>query len=483
MLKRIILLAVLFTVEFIHAQSRFADLDTMVIKYFTTDKFMGSVTLYEKGQVVYTRGIGFANVEWGIPHMRLDVFPLASVTKTFTAVLTMQLVEEGKLSLENNISDFLPYFRPDIGSRVTIRHLLTHSSGIPNYTSLPGFMSVNSKDEVPSTEWFIRKYCSSDLQFEPGERFSYNNSGYFILGAILEKVAEMKYSDLLRKKIFRKAGMTKTGLLKSDELLQYRVYGYIRSYDGSLKPEPFWNPDWTFSGGQLYSTIDDLICYHNALKDETLLKKEYQEMMYQPKFEAFGGYYANGWTIINYGADSLGSELKVYGHEGALFGFNVWFARLPEKDQLLLILGNTNKIPVREMSRNIFRLINGLDFLMPKMSVGREIFRQSAKKGIENALKLYIDEEKKESSDFVLSADELIECAVELLKIDKTDDAIAVLQFISLRFPGNSGIFELLGDAYAAKMDKEKAIENYRRALEGHKENQKVRDKLNKYAD
>ena len=146
-------------------------------------QFNGSALVAENGKIVYKGAYGLANMEWDIPNTPDTKFRLGSITKQFTATVVMQLVEQGKIKLDAKISDYLPEYRKDTGSKVTIHHLLTHTSGIPSYTDQPGFFENVSRNPYKVDE-FVKKYASGDLQFEPGSKYSYNNSGYFLLGAI-----------------------------------------------------------------------------------------------------------------------------------------------------------------------------------------------------------------------------------------------------------------------------------------------------------
>src|SRR6185436_14293187 len=169
-------------------------------------QFNGTVLVAEDGKVVYKGGFGLANMEWNIPNTPDTKFRLGSITKQFTATVILQLVEQGKIKLDGKLSDYLPDYRKDVGNKVTIHNLLTHTSGIPSYTGLPGFFDNVSRNPYKVTE-FVNKYASGDLEFEPGSKFSYNNSGYFLLGAIIERVTGKTYEQVLKENIFDPLGM------------------------------------------------------------------------------------------------------------------------------------------------------------------------------------------------------------------------------------------------------------------------------------
>jgi CubicO group peptidase (beta-lactamase class C family) len=150
--------------------------------------FNGAALVAENGKVIYKGAFGMANMEWGIANTPDTKFRLGSITKQFTSMLILQLVEQGKVKLDAKISDYLPDYRKDIGQKVTVHQLLTHTSGIPSYTGLPNFFQDVSRNPYKVDD-FVKKYASGDLEFEPGSKFAYNNSGYFLLGGMGKSTA------------------------------------------------------------------------------------------------------------------------------------------------------------------------------------------------------------------------------------------------------------------------------------------------------
>src|SRR5687767_6830207 len=166
------------------AQQNVQKIDGLLKQYYDYGQFNGSVLVAEKGKIIYEKGFGMANMEWSVPIQPDTKFRIGSVTKQFTATLVLQLVEEGKIKLDAKLSDYLPDYRKDTGGRITIHQLLNHTSGIPSYTGRPGFFAEVSRNPYSVTD-FVKKFASGDLEFEPGSKYSYNNSGYYLLGAII----------------------------------------------------------------------------------------------------------------------------------------------------------------------------------------------------------------------------------------------------------------------------------------------------------
>ena len=201
-----------------------AKIDKLVAQYADCCSFTGTILVSDHDQVIFKKGYGFADREWNIPNTPDVKFRLGSISKQFTAMLFMQQVAQGSLELEGHLCDYLPYYRRDTGAKVTISQLLSHTSGIPSYTDDPKFLSDVSRNSF-AVEDFVKKYCSGDLQFDPGTRFHYDNSGYYILGAILEHVTGKPYEALLKENILIPLAMSESGYDHYADILPKRASG------------------------------------------------------------------------------------------------------------------------------------------------------------------------------------------------------------------------------------------------------------------
>src|SRR4029453_12484171 len=201
------------------------------------------------------------------------------------------------------------------GDRVTIHQLLNHTSGIPSYTGLPNFFQDISRNPYKVTD-FVKKYASGDLEFEPGSKFSYNNSGYFLLGAIIEKVTGKPYEQVLKENIFEPLGMKNTGYDHFDTLIQKRATGYQKAGgDDRYVNAPYLDMSIPYAAGSLYSTVEDLYLWDQALYGDSLLSAELKELMFKPALEN----YAYGWTIRK---TSFDEKIPVIAHNGGINGFS-----------------------------------------------------------------------------------------------------------------------------------------------------------------
>src|ERR1041385_1514912 len=250
------LLAILALQTSALAQDKAAKIDQLISLYQKYGQFNGSALVADNGKVIYRKGVGLANMEWGIPNTPDTKFRLGSITKQFTSMLILQLVEQGKIKLDAKLSDYLPDYRKDTGEKVTIHNLLTHTSGIPSYTGLPNFFQDVSRNPYKVAD-FVKKYASGDLEFEPGSKFSYSNSGYFILGAIIERVTGKPYEQVLKENIFDPAGMKNTGYDHHDTIIPKRASGYVKTGNGYINA-PYLDMSIPYAAGSLYSTVEDL---------------------------------------------------------------------------------------------------------------------------------------------------------------------------------------------------------------------------------
>ena len=203
------LLQLLFSTA-IFAQSKAEKIDELMNKYEEYKQFNGSLLVAENGEVVLKKGYGLANMEWNIPNGTDTKHRVGSITKQFTSMLIMQLVEEGKVELDKPITTYLKDYPKETGDQVSIHHLLSHTSGVPNMTSFPGFFEDMSRDPY-SVKELTEIFADSSLVFKPGEKFAYSNSGYILLGAIIEEVTGKSYEEVLHERILDPINMNDTG--------------------------------------------------------------------------------------------------------------------------------------------------------------------------------------------------------------------------------------------------------------------------------
>jgi CubicO group peptidase (beta-lactamase class C family) len=458
-----------------HAQDKVSKIDALVKTYYDYRQFTGSVLVAEGGKVIYKKGFGSANREWDIPNRPDTKFRLGSITKQFTSMLILQLVEQGKIILEGKLSDYLPYYRKDTGSRVTIHHLLTHSSGIPSYTSIPNFSEDISRDPYPVEE-FVKKYCSGDLEFEPGSRFLYNNSGYFLLGAIIEEITGKTYEEALKERIFDPIGMKNSGYDRHDPIIPNRATGYSITFDGYLNA-PYLDMSLPYAAGSLYSTAEDLYLWDQALYSEKLLSAKTKELLFTPHIQGYG----YGWGIREKSLPDSEEKLTSISHGGGINGFNTWIERITEGKHLIVLLNNSPRARLDQLSDAIIRILYDKPYDLPKKSIAEAMYKTWKEKVLQAAIKQYgaLKEEHPEEYNFAES--ELNMLGYYLLENKKkTEDAIEIFKLNLKIYPEYANGYDSLAEAYMVLGNKDLAIKNYAKSLELDPKNTNAVEKLNK---
>lgn len=420
--------------------------------------FNGSVLVAEHGKVIYRKGLGLANMEWDIPNTPETRFRLGSITKQFTATLILQLAAQGKIKLDGKLSDYLPDYRKDIGDKVTVHQLLNHTSGIPSYTGLPGFFQDVSRNPYKVDE-FVKKYASNDLEFEPGSKFSYNNSGYFLLGAIIERVTGKPYEQVLKENIFEPLGMKNSGYDHFDALIQKRAIGYQKTPDGYVNA-PYLDMSIPYAAGSLYSTVEDLYLWDQALYADSVLSTTSKELMFKPNLSN----YAYGWTITK---TSFDANVPVITHNGGINGFSTTIIRFPAEKNLIVMLDNTAQGgSIDRISVELTKILYDKPYALPKMSIAEKLAKSITDQGVAAGIAEYHDLKAKQANQYDFGEDELNRLGYQLLQRGKRDEAIEIFKLNVEAYPKGFNTYDSLGEAYMVAGNKELAIVNYKKSLE-----------------
>lgn len=318
-----------------------ADLDPMLTALFPADGPGATVIVVKDGAVVYRKAFGLANLELRVPMRPENVFEIGSVTKQFTAVATMMLVEEGKLALDDDVRKYLADF-PDKGAKITIEHLLTHTSGIPSYTELPTWPSLWRKDMTPAE--IINLTRDMPLEFAPGSQYKYDNTGYVMLGAIIEKASGLSYADFVSKRIFEPCGMRHSFYGSKNALIPERALGYTRAGrgEGAWQNAPYLSMTQPYAAGSLMSSVDDLAAWDRAVSAGKLVSKASWERIFTPYRLSTGATssYGYGWDIGSF------ENRRMIRHNGGIFGYVSEVLRIPEANLYVAMLTNSDSHPV-----------------------------------------------------------------------------------------------------------------------------------------
>ena len=445
-----------------YGQAKADKLEKLISAYAEYGKFNGSVLVAEKGNVIYKKGFGLADMEWNIPNQPDTKHRLGSITKQFTAMLIMQLVEKGKLKLDVPISNYLPDYPKKTGDVITIHHLLTHSSGIPNMTSFPGFLKDISRNAY-SPEQLVNMSADSTLQFEPGKKYAYSNSGYLLLGYIIEKVTGKSYEQVLQENIIIPLRMNNTGYDHHGPLLKNRARGYEKNGRRYVNAD-FIDMSVPHAAGALYSTVEDLYLWDQALYGNQLLRKENLELLFTKQIQSgMNYYYGYGWGNGEIRLGNTAERIETVGHGGGINGFNTQLTRIPSDKSFIVLLNNTGGAPLNDMTNAIAAILYDKSYDLPKRSVAYSLADKIETEGLTLALEYY--KGVKDSVGYYLDEREMNRTGYEFFETGKTKEAAAIFKLNTQAFPKSANTFDSYGEALMALGTKAEAIENYKQSV------------------
>ncbi len=301
-------------------------MEEYMIAELNVKEFNGSVLVVQKGKTIYQKSFGMADREWSVPNTNQTKYRIGSVTKQFAAAAILRLNEEGKLQLEDKLSKYFPDYPK--GDSVTIHMLLNHTSGIKNYTDLPEFWP---KAILPlSHDSMIAIFKNKPYDFSPGTQWNYSNSGYYLLGVIVEKVSGKKFTDFLQQEIINKAGLKNTSMDRLDSVLALRAKGYAKNRTGGFSQAMFISMEGPYSAGAMFSTVEDLVTWTKALHENKILSPSSTIKMITP----YKNNYGYGLDI-----DSLKTHKRVW-HNGGIPGFSSHLAYYPADDLYVAAISN-----------------------------------------------------------------------------------------------------------------------------------------------
>ncbi|WP_338733925.1 serine hydrolase [Mangrovimonas cancribranchiae] len=453
------------------------------LKASATNGFSGVVLVAKKGEVILSKGYGWADRENKIPNSPATVFNIGSVTKQFTASAILKLVEQGKIKTSDKISSYFAQ-TPSDKKDITIHQLLTHTSGISNRAG--GF-----RYNEASKEQFLKEFFESTLQSKPGTTYQYANANYIMLTAILELVSGQTYNAFLQENLFAPAQMTSTGYKSIHFSTERLAHGYYYNRDdekwtdwGTTQQHlPYNNNHWYSIGkGDIHSTIEDLYKWHVALKNNAVLTsktRETQEKAHVAENDNMTSYYGYGWAISKTDRDT-----KIVAHNGSNGLYFADFVRFTDNDVVVIyitnvFLGRESENVAREIGnmifdtdykatpipRNIYELIH--EFMKTNSSTNVEKLPDFLKKELQNKFN-----------------DHAILNRLGYSRLKKEDQPGWALELFKLNvklFPEDGNLWDSLGEAYLKYNQKEDAIKSYTKAVElGSEGSQSILNKLMK---
>lgn len=354
-----------------YSQNLDATFDKLFGESFQPDGPGAAVLVAQKGRIIYHKAFGMANLELGVPLRPDHVFRIGSVSKQFTAAAILQLMEQGKLSLDDDLTRFIPDY-PTMGKKITVEHLLTHTSGIKSYTEMKEWTpEVHRKDFTPAA--LVDFFKNQPMDFEPGTQYQYNNSGYILLGYIIEKVSGESYGAYISEHIFKPLGMHNSYYGDVEPVIRNRAAGYSRSgTGGAYTNAAFLSMTQPYAAGSLLSTVEDLYTWTKALHNGKVIKPESFKKATTPYILPNGSstHYGYGLQMGNlFGSPTVE-------HSGGINGFLSDLVYLPKEDVCVAILTNCDCEPPRDLSAKVAALAIGKPFAPAAIQVDAATLEQ-----------------------------------------------------------------------------------------------------------
>ncbi len=347
-----------------------AKFDKILSAQFKSEETGATVLVARKGEVIYKKAFGMANLELNVPMKFDNVFRIGSITKQFTAVAILQLMEQGKLGLQDEITKFIPDY-PTHGYKITIEHLLTHTSGIHSFTSMKDYEERMMLDLKP--EEIIDHFKNQPMNFAPGTEWNYSNSGYFLLGYIIEKVSGKTYGEYIEENIFKPAGMINSVYGSDTKLIRNRVGTYSKNenvYENAMAI----SMTQPFAAGSLLSTVEDMFKWNRAVHSYQLVKKESLDKAFAPYKLADGTLteYGYGWALSNV------QESPTIEHGGGINGSVTMSIYLPKEDVYVVVFSNCDCFSPKEIAVNLAGIAIGKPYDYKEITVESKMLKTYA---------------------------------------------------------------------------------------------------------
>ena len=358
-MKKILLLCLIATVflsEFNLALAQNDDIQKKVDEYINAhvqmNQFSGSILIAKKGQILVNKGYGYASYRFDIKNNPETKFRIGSLTKGFTAVSILQLEEKGLLSLDDKLKKYIPDYPR--GDEITIKNLLTSTSGIPNHTEFTDFDKERRVYKYSVLET-IETFKNKALKFNPGEKFNYSNSNYILLGFIIEQVSKMSYEEYVNENIFKPLKMNNSGFENPEKVIKNFAQGYCLK-NNEIDKAKFRDMSNAHASGALYSTTEDLYKWDRTLYSEELISNDSKEEM----FTVYKDNYGYGWGIVNL------FNHKMIGHSGEIDGYISSISRFVNDDICIIILSNFEQAPIGTITSDLAAIMFGEKYDIPE---------------------------------------------------------------------------------------------------------------------
>lgn len=429
-----------------------AKMDEYLTAAVRSDYFSGTVLVVRDGIPIFAKSYGMADYEQGVPNRADTVFAIASITKQFTALAIMQLQEAGKLSVNDPICSYLQEC-PANWKSITIRHLLNHASGIPNRSSLPNWdeklaMIDYTRDEL------VALFRDLPLEFVPGEKHKYSNSGYNLLGIIVERVSGLKFNEYLKKRIFEPAGMLHTYVEETRMLVPGRAKGYY-SVGTQFINNRLVSPTTELGAAGIYTTAGDLMRWQEAFSGDKLISAKSRQEMLTPFKDGYG-----------YGL-RIGEKFgrPHYNHSGSLNGFSSFIISFPNDRLTTIILSNSDKASAGRAGMDLSAIALGEPYKLPTTQLPDILWDIIVSKGVPPALDRYRELKIAALKDYDFGDEMLVDLGYDLITVGKLSEAEAIFTFNLQQFPESAYSYDGLADIAAARGETTRAIALFEKSI------------------
>jgi CubicO group peptidase (beta-lactamase class C family) len=410
------------------------------------DHFSGAVLVARDGKPIFSKAYGMANYELSVPNNVDTKFRIGPVSKQFTATAVMLLQERGKLKIDDSICQYLDDC-PSVWKPITIKNLLNHTSGIVNFTRLPE-ASVNFLVLPHTHSEIVNIFRNLPLESSPGQAYNYNNSGYYLLGLIIEKVSGMTYAEYVRKNIFAPLRMNDTDFDDQQTIVKNRASSYYLGSDSVFRNSAYTNMEILFSIGGAYSTVKDLLLWELSFAHNKLLKSSTLEEMFTPG----KGNYGYGWVI-----DKLGNCARMY-HDGGITNFSASLQRLPDAGLTVIAISNRGDDGGIRVAYDVVGKICGVPATI--RGIQPELMSLNAEKLLE-----IINDAKSNFPIFDIRESKVEEMGNYLMLVKQKKQAVEVFKLNVSLYPKSANAYLKLAMAYESVGDKALAVKNFKECL------------------
>lgn len=469
-------------------QSKRDHLDNFFSTLSRNQQFNGNVLIAENGKIVYRRSFGYADFSNKKLNTRETTFPIASITKTFTATAILQLFEKGLLKISDPVIKYLPGFPYPT---ITIQHLLSHTSGLQPYDNIFDSARTLHPDTVFTNKDIINGYATMKLPlfYPPGEACNYDNVNYILLSLIVEKVSRTPYQDYVRENIFRPIGMNHTFFPEKifyhysarEKINLACTYWYPHLYSISLEKtdtiqfiSKYWNT-YNFQGfGEMVSTTEDLLKYDQALYKGKILRFSTLSQVYEPvllnnkeknKGNNNGNSFGLGWIV-----ETDSTFGKIVRASGGAVGLRASLLRNLTKQQTIILIDNTQK-ETDDIAKDVLKIINGKTVKPYGKSAAKIFGNTLVTKGLDAALAA-LEKIRTDDSNYFISENEFNNLGYDFMSNNKKDEAVETFRINTQLFPGSWNVYDSYGEALMKYGRKKEAIEMYKKSVALNPDNQ-----------